>query len=255
MSAATTWRIGTDELVFSGAPPLLTGEVELVNDSDEKVVPKDLQAHFDQDQGIHVDLRVPVRLAPHSRMRVRAQCVVERETPPGTYRGSVRHGHEQTPTTVHVFERNATTVRPTVLHFAGAPGEHIEQHVFLTNNGNVTHTLSKRGVVFFEEANWVGRSLVFALREIAAEDGVQRYLDRVVKELVGSMASMTTVTIGAPHPTLKPGSTMEVKLAFDLPEQLTKGRTYGTWLNVAGAHITFELLCNGSANSTLRRPK
>jgi hypothetical protein len=255
VSNETTWRIGTAELVFTGAPPLLTGEVELINEGDEKVVPKHLEAHFDRDQGIHADLRVPVRIAPHSRMRVRAQCVVDRETPPGTYHGSVRHGPHQTPATVHVYERDATSVHPARLRFAGSPGEHIELHVSLTNHGNVTHTLSKHGVIFFEEANWVGRSLVFALRETGAEDGIQRYLDRVVKELVESMASTTAVTIAAPKPTLAPGSTEQITLTFDLPERLTKGRTYGTWLTIAGTTITFELLCNGSAKSTIRRTK
>jgi len=254
VSTATNWRIGEDPLVFSGTPPLLSGEIELINEGEEKIAPKRLDAHFEPDSGIHADLRVPGRLAAKSRTRVRAQFIVDRDTRPGTYHGSVRAGSQTTPATVHVYERRAATVAPSVLEFAGAPGDRVELHASITNHGNVTHTLAKTGIVFFEEANWVGRSLVFALREAAADEGVQRYLDRVLGELVHTMASTTTVAIAAPQRTLEPGAMLQLRLAFTLPDRLTKGRTYGTWLPIAGTRITFELLCNGTANSTLRRP-
>jgi hypothetical protein len=61
------------------------------------------------------------------------------------------------------------------------------------------------------------------------------------------------VTIGAPQRALEPGETLQLRLAFTLPDRLAKGRTYGTWLPIAGTRFTFELLCNGTANSTLRR--
>ena len=254
MNTAISWHIGEKPLVFSGTPPLLSGEIELINEGDEKIAPKRLEMHFDREQGIHADLRVPGRFAANSRTRVRAQFVVDRDTLPGTYHGSVRAGSRTTPATVHVYERKAATVAPSILQFAGAPGDHVELHASLTNNGNVTHTLAKTGVIFFEEANWVGRSLVFALREASADEGVQRYLDRVLHELVQSMVGTTTVAISAPQRTLEPGGTLQLRLAFILPDRLAKGRTYGTWLPIAGTRITFELLCNGTANSTLRRP-
>lgn len=255
MSTATSWRIGEHPLVFSGTPPLLGGEIELINESDQRVAPKHLEAHFDREHGIHADLRVPGRLAANSRTRVRAQLVIDRATPPGTYHASVRAGTQTAAATVHVYPSRGATVSPGVLQFSGASGDHIELAVSLTNRGNVTHTLPKTGVIFFEESNWVGRSLVFALREAAADEGVQPYLDRVLHELVGSMAGTTTVTIGAPQRTLEPGVTLHATLTFTLPERLAKGRTYDTWLAIAGTRITFELLCNGSANSLLRRPK
>jgi hypothetical protein len=254
VSTAASWRLGEDPLVFSGTPPLLSGEIELINEGEEKIAPKRLEAYFDRQDGIHADLRVPGRLAAKSRTRVRAQFIVNRDTRPGTYHGSVRAGGQTAPATVHVFERKAATVAPSVLQFAGAPGDHVELHASITNNGNVTHALAKSGVIFFEEANWVGRSLVFALREASAEEGVQRYLDRVLRELLDSVVSTTKVAIGTSQHTLEPGATLQLRLAFTLPDRLTKGRTYGTWLPIAGTQITFELLCNGSANSTLRRP-
>jgi hypothetical protein len=254
VTAATSLRIGEKPLVFSGTPPLLNGDVELINDSDQKIAPKGLDTEFGPEHGIHADLRIPGRLAARSRTRVRAQFIVDRDTRPGTYEGTVRAGSQTAPATVHVYERKAAGIAPTVLQFAGAPGDHVELHASLTNNGNAPQALPKNGVVFFEETNWVGRSLVFALRDASAGEGMQRYLDRVLHELVHTMASTTTVTINAPQRTIEPGSTFQLRLAFTLPDRLTKGRTYSAWLPLAGTRVTFELQCNGAANSTLRRP-
>ena len=92
MNTAISWHIGEKPLVFSGTPPLLSGEIELINEGDEKIAPKRLEMHFDREQGIHADLRVPGRFAANSRTRVRAQFVVDRDTLPGTYHGSVSRG-------------------------------------------------------------------------------------------------------------------------------------------------------------------
>jgi hypothetical protein len=255
MSASAAWRLGESDLIFSGVPPLLTGDVELINESDEKINPKRLETRFDRKQGIHGDLRVPVRLAPHSRTRVRVQFVIDRQTRPGTYWGSVNVGDRATPTTVHVYERVATSVQPSIMRFAGASGDDVELRVSLSNNGNTAHTLNKGGVVQFEEVDWIGRVLVYALRETSRDDGMQSYLDRVVHELVGSMVSTTTIAISAPTSKLEPRDTTQVLLTFTLPAGLIKGRTYGAWLPIAGTRVTLELLCNGAEKSNRRRPR
>ncbi len=254
MSASAVWRLGESELIFSGVPPLLTGEVELINESDEKINPKRLETRFDREQAIKGDLRVPVRLAPHSRTHVRAQFLIDRQTRPGTYRGSVHVGGRTTPTTLHVYERVATSIQPSIVRFAGASGDDVELRVSLSNNGNTAHTLNKGGVVQFEEVDWLGRVLVYALRETSRADGAQSYLDRVVHELVVSMVSTTRIAISAPTSKLGPRATTQVLLTFTLPAGLIKGRTYGASLPIAGTRVTFELLCNGSEKSNRRRP-
>ena len=152
--------------------------------------------------------------------------------------------------------KRALHVRPSFVRLKAAAGAEISAELIVLESAATSRTGSRpRAVVFFEESYWVGRALVFALREADADEGVQRYLDRVVHELRATMAPTTTIVYLHPASEhLAPGQETMVRIAATLPVELAKGRTYVATFALAGTDVRIEIDVNGAANSTKRRP-
>jgi hypothetical protein len=251
------WRLGRGPLIFSGFPPLCTGEIELLNDSDQKVKVRAIPA-ADRDKAPTLgasELRVGASLAPRERKRVPAHFFVEPHTPPGSYTVELSCGSQSETAVVHVFEQLAVQLEPDLIRVRGAGGDVVEALVVVTNRGNVSENLRDLALVFLEEQNWVGRSMVHALRETTAEEGHQSYLDRVVRELRSSIARPARVNLRGEISEIQPGERRELRLEIKLPDELIKGRTYEGSTAFMSGELSFEVECNGSSNSTKRRPR
>lgn len=251
--SAPAWQFGDAPPLFSGYPPYLRGHVELVNETDATLAPRGFAATLQHRGSERAQLLIPVRLGPHSRVNAPAQLVVDRALPPGRYQAMVSAGDRSRSATVYVAEREMTQVTPSLLHHRGASGDDIDDDIVIHNRGNVSHTLPRSGLIWFEEMDWIGRVLVDALRESPPDESAVGYADRVISELRGSIVGTTTVTLQWPADTLVPGASAAATLSFTLPPGLTKGRTYRSWLPIAGTRIMFELVCDGSIKSTKRR--
>jgi hypothetical protein len=251
------WRIGRGPYIFSGFPPLCTGDIELFNDSDEKVKIRSIPVlGRDKSPALGAaELRVGTTLAPRERKRVPAHFVLEPHAAPGSYTVDLSCGDQKETAVVHVFEKLGVTVEPDVLHLRGAGGDVVEALLVITNRGNVTETLRDVALVFLEEQNWVGRSLVHALRESKGEESHQAYLDRVVGELRSTVARPARVTLRSDLSEIQPGERRELRLEIKLPDELVKGRTYEGSTAFMSSELSFEVECNGSSNSTKRRPR
>ena len=253
------WRLGRGPFIFSGVPPVCAGDLELFNDSDEKVKVRAIRVVGHEDQAVATlglgELRVGARLTPHDRTRARAHFLLDPHTPPGTYRANLSCGSQLEPVVVHVFEKLALGVEPDVIQLRGAGGDVLTALVVITNRGNVTETLRDRALVFLEERNWVGRSMVYALRETKAEEGYQPYLHRLVTELRATIARPARVTLRGEVSEVHPGVTLEVRLEITLPDELSKGRTYVGSTPFMSSELFFEVECNGARKSTKRRPR
>jgi hypothetical protein len=257
-NASARARLGGGPYIFSGVPPLLTGQLELSNVSDEKLKLRSLsvapEAPAMRARGFE-EVQVGVRLAPNERARAQAHFVIDQYTPPGTYRATIDVGDQRQPIVAHVFEKLDLRIEPSRMQLRGAGGDVVRQPLVISNRGNVTETLRELALVFLEERHWVNRSLVFALRETAADEGHQAYLDRVVKELRGSLIRPARVVLHGDVKALEPGQTAEVELEMTLPRELVKGRTYIGSTPFMSGTLSFEVECNGSTNSTQRRPR
>lgn len=253
------WRLGRGPFIFSGVPPLCTGDLELVNDSDEKVKVRAIEVVGHEDQAVATlglgELRVGARLAPHDRTRAHAHFLLDPRTPPGSYRANLSCGSQREPVVVHVFEKLDLDVEPGVIRLLGAGGDVLTALVVITNRGNVTETLRDLALVFLEERNWVGRSMVYALRETKADEGHQAYFDRLVRELQATISRSARVTLRGEVSEIHPGETREVRLEITLPEELIKGRTYVGSTPFMSSELFFEVECSGASNSTKRRPR
>ncbi|MDP9106610.1 MAG: hypothetical protein M3N49_11845 [Candidatus Eremiobacteraeota bacterium] len=240
-----------------GKPPVLVGTLDHANDTDESIRLDRREASLRAADGgaeVRGSLRFIGRAHPKTRTRMPVHLVVDEGTPPGLYSTEIDVGGTTRPVEVRVLERLGVRVSPSLVQLRTAAGAKIDADLVVSNNGNVEQALPQRAVVFFEEANWVGRALVFALRDADAQEGVQRYLDRVVRELRTTMAGTTTLEFTAPVETLAPGAETVVHLSATLPDALVKARTYVAFYTFAGRLLHIEVVVNGAANSTKRRP-
>lgn len=253
------WRLGQGPFIFSGVPPLCVGDLELVNDSDEKVKVRAIPVVGHEDRTVATlgldELRVAARLAPHDRARARAHFILDSRTPPGTYAAELSWGSQREPIIVHVFEKLGLRVEPDVIRLRGAGGDTLEALVVITNDGNVTETLRNLALVFLEERNWIGRSMVYALRETSEEEGHRAYLDRLVRELRATISRPARVTIRGEVSEIHPGETRDVRLEITLPGELIKGRTYVGSTPLMSSRLSLKVECSGANNSTKRRPR
>ena len=200
-------------------------------------------------------MRLAARVAPKGHARLHGHVLVDRALAPGTYHGSIRLQEREEALELHVFERPSVAARPNAIFLTGAPEDEVESELHLSNRGNVTFAIGPVASIFFEEISWVGRALVFAMREADASEGAVRYLDRVFHELRSTMVSTTNVEVHSESKTLEPGAEAFIRVRFTLPKGLTKGRVYTATLSLGGADVYLELTCNGTRNSTKRRPR
>jgi hypothetical protein len=253
------WQLGRGPFIFGGAPPICVGDLELINASDEKVKVRTIPVVGYEDSAVSnfglAELRVGVRLAPRDRTRARAYFFLDPHAPPGTYSADLSCGSQREPVVVHVWEKQSLRVDPDEIRLRGAGGDVLTTLVVITNEGNVTETMRDLALVFLEERNWVGRSLVHALREIKAEEGHQAYFDRLVRELRVTLARPARVTLRSDDSELRPGETREVELEIALPAELVKGRTYFGQTPFMSGELFFEVECIGAKTSTKRRSR
>jgi uncharacterized membrane protein len=236
---------------------MCTGDIELLNDSDQKVKVRAIPL-FNRDNSSALgasELRVGTSLAPRERKRVPAHFLLDSHTPPGNYTVELSCGDQNETAVVHVFEKLGVQVEPDVIRVRGGGGDVVEALLVITNRGNISETLRELALVFLEEQNWVGRSLVYALRETKAEEGHQPYLDRVVGELRASISRPARVTLRGEISEIRPGERREVRVEIKLPDELIKGRIYEGSTAFMSSELFFEVECNGSSNSTKRRPR
>jgi hypothetical protein len=256
-SPGEAWRLGQGPFIFSGAPPLCVGAIDLINDSDEKVRVRRIPVVGHNDEASSSlglsELRVTTPLLPHQRTRARAFFRLHPYTPPGTYTAHLTCGSQQEAVTAHVWERVGLQVDPSQIWLRGAAGETLSTMVVVTNDSNIAQSHRDVALVFLEERNWIGRSLVFALRDTEEGEGHQACLDRVVHELKVSLARPARVTIRTDFSALRPGERIEVELDIVLPAELVKGRTYFGSTRFMSGKLNFLVDCNGTENSTKRR--
>ncbi|MBI3015730.1 MAG: hypothetical protein HYY65_11895 [Candidatus Tectomicrobia bacterium] len=252
------WRLGAGPFILSGVPPMCSGDLELINASDEKVKVRAIGATGHKGEALAVrglqEVRLAARLAPRDRARVRAHFFVDPYTPPGKYTAELACGEQREQVVVHVLEKLDVRVAPERLQFRGVAGQVFSQPLVITNRGNVTHTVPELALVHLEERDWFGRSLVYALRQTEEGESHQAYLDRLLREIRATDIRPARVTFHANPREIRPGETREVHAEITLPEKLIKGRTYVRAIPFMSTDLYFEVECNGTPGSNKRRP-
>ena len=252
------WRLGKGPFIFSGMPPACTGELELINTSEEKVKVRAIPAiHKKEDPaaGVLSEVQLGASIAPRGRVRVPAHFRLDPCTPAGTYKTTLSCGKQREAVIVHVFENNTYKVDPQRLFLFGSGGETISRMLVIRNTGNVTFSLPDVSMVWLEERDWVGRTLVYTLRESPNSEGHQKYLDRVMGELRSTMIPATRVFLDSTPQKIKPGDVAQILLKLTLPKELKKGRTYLGFIKMPSRRFWLEIECIGARKTDKRRRK
>lgn len=252
---AAAWRLAPDApRVFIGVPPLLVAELELHNPGKRPVCPRHATAKL-PDEAHDRPIRIPGRLPPEANARLRAQLLVDRTMAPGIYRASMRADDDTHPIELRVLERRSVSIKPQSVEFVAEAGQVVAADLYLENHGNVAVALHDAGSVFFEEVDWLGRALVFAMREVGEDESFDRYRDRVYHELRSTMQHKTSVEVEVKTRSLAPGAATNAKISMTLPTGLYKGRNYAAFFDFAGVRLRLGIGCTGGTASPKRRPR
>jgi len=255
------WRTGHESIVLRGAPPVLWGDVTLVNETDEKVKVRHLEVTARGDTHPTAArsamlapsaLRIGARLAPRVATRARASMTVDPHTPPGRYTMDAE-GFAEGGVVLEVLERVAVQVTPSRLELRGAPGDVLDAELAVSNRGNVPVAIPRAALVHLEEKFWMGRSLTYVLRDIPRDAGATSFFDKLLAELKDSDIRPMRVDVGSKEEELAPGASAVLRLRLHLPEELHKGRDYVRSISFMHARLFVALTCDGSAASTKRR--
>jgi hypothetical protein len=185
---------------------------------------------------------------------VSGHFVVDRGSTPGRYTAELRCGDQREDIVMHVLDRDAVRTDPGTIRLRGRAGDVLPHTVVVSNNGNVAHAVPKVLLVFFEEQDWLGRSLVDALRDTAPDTPHGEYLDRLLHEFRSSLLNPARVIVDRNVEMLNPGDVAEMTLRLSAPPGLVKGRHYVGSTMFLGRQLWFELECTGAAGSR-RRPR
>ena len=253
-------RLGDGPFIFSGKPPICRGNLVIGSTSNETVRVRAISTEHREDKKLAPlgfgQIKVQTRLAPGSLGAVPAHFQIDSHTAPGVYKTSIACGKEQKQIVVYVQENPALCISPARVQLRGAGGDHLSHTLVLHNPGNVTHTLDEVATVWLEERDWVGRTLVYTLRKSSDDEKFQVCLDRLLDEFRKSLLPPVRVALKYDSPEIRPGDTRAVELELTLPsERMNKGRTYLGFIKLMGKRLWLEVACDGSPQSTKRRPK
>jgi len=253
-------HLGDGPFIFSGRPPICMGTIEIGNSSRESVRLRAIPTEHRADERLvppgFGEIRVQGRLAAGARGAVPAHLQIDPHTAPGRYETSIPWGEERRRVVVYVQENPALNFSPSRVRLRGAGGDRLSQTLVIHNTGNVAHTLDEVATVWLEERDWVGRSLVYTLRESPGNEKVEQCLERLLKELRESMLPQIRVSLKYDTPRIEPGDTRVVEIGLTLPsENMAKGRTYLGFVKLMGKRLWLELTCDGSPKSPKRRPQ
>jgi len=248
------WRLGQGPFIFAGRPPLLTGELEILNLGQEKLRVRGIATTGgddpDSQRAYGMDMvKTAARLLPEQQARVAGHVVVQPATPPGTYRTQLVCGEQREDAVLTVFANETVDIEPWPLAIAAAAGESVSRDVIVTNHGNVVQPVPAVVLIFLEERFWVNRSLVFALRETTEDEGYQAYLDRVLREIRGSLLSPVRVTITSESRELRSGETVAAGIRLRLPAEMARGRVYIGSAPLIGGTLELEITCTGRSRT------
>ncbi|MDC0664126.1 hypothetical protein [Marinobacter sp. SS21] len=255
----TDWQLGPGPFCFSGPPTACRGELGLINDSDYKLrvrqletraVPRPRKDHQALPPGY---IQLSARIRPHDTARSRATLMLTSDTAPGCYQGTVVCGKQKERLEVEVLAHRELLVEPSHLRLHGHSGQVVEQRLTLSNRGNVPIELRDVSMVWLEEVNWAGRTLVDTLRATSAEDGYEEFANRLVQEFRRSLVVPARIrfrpSLGQ---ALAPGQCIERSLSLTLPPGLKKGRRYLGFIKVDAGRIWLRLYCNANETAPKR---
>ena len=130
----------------------------------------------------------------------------------------------------------------------------------IRDRGNVPLGIKDVGMVWLREHDWIGRTLVYTLRETAPNDSLNDFGNRLLQTFRSEIIPPAKIKFEPTShqkealDTLSPGNTVERNLNLTLPTALKKGRRYLGFIKINESRIWLEVYCSGS-RSTKKKEK
>lgn len=257
----TDWQLAEGTYAFSGTPGQCVGELVFVNHSDNKLKVRslDIETPARHRKNCHplgpTRITLGARVAPRSEARFGGVLQLPLDTPPGHYQGSVVCGEQRTAIDVEVLPYRDMLIEPNHLRMQGDCGETVKARLTIRNLGNVPIELGDVGMIWFREHAWIGRTLVYSLRELEADETFEQFSTRVLHNFQRDMVAPARVVLEPKNiDALAPGQVIQRTLKLKLPAGIKKGRSYLGFIKINEARIWLEIFCTGNKDANAQEP-
>jgi hypothetical protein len=255
------WHLAKEACHFSGIPSECRGELTLINVSNDKVKVRALstQKHPQKGktQGKKVGVLQPTHIAlsaripPHSEIQSTASLNLPPDTPPGQYQATVMCGKQKAPIEIDVLAHQEVLIEPSHLRVQGESGEIIKTQISIKNLGNVPLDIRNVGMVWLREKDWIGRTLVYTLRETAPNESLNDFGDRLLHTFHDDMIPPAKIQFEPViQDLLAAGCNMLRTICLTLPLGIKKGRRYLGFIKINENRIWLEVYCSGSGSGS-----
>lgn len=258
--AGVDWHLSKETATFVGPPNACRGELTLVNVSDSKVKVRTLQAQAASRPRKNIpsiqssQISLFARVAPHSQAKTVAALHLASDTAPGKYSATVLCGKQKQAIEINVLEYRESEIQPSHLRFSGVSGETKHCQITITNHGNVDLALGDVGMVWLRESDWIGRTLVYTLRETNEGDNYESFANRLLKSFREEIIPPARVQF---EPSAKKavgaGKTLCRTMSLIFPPGLKKGRRYLGFIKINEDRIWLEVFCTGTAKESAQK--
>ena len=193
---------------------------------------------------------------PEAEGRVMVRFATAQTTPPGHYEAVFDVGGEQQVADIEVLPVEQLGIAPRSIAVAGSSGAVVHEEIILTNLGNVTIDIDLLGVLVLQEEEQVCLSLQRALGKVkASSEGEPHkvFLDALTLSLAERKTEFARVRIADGAIKLPPGDSRHVRIAIDLPKDMTAGRSYRALLKAYGAQLFVTIEGRGGHGASRKR--
>ena len=249
------WHLVKEFCSFKGTPLDCRGELRFVNLSDSKLKVRKLHTETpsrtrkDCKALMPSEVSVSVRLPARSEASVVASLQVPPDTPPGLYQSVVVYGKQKLPIEIDIAEYFELQIDPGHIRTRANAGDTIHGQITLTNSGNTRIDLSDVGMVWLREQNWIGRTLVYSLRESSTEENYEDFANRVLNDFQNQMLPAARIVFDSDQPTtMDAGQSITRGFSLTAPQGMKKGRRYLGFIKINENRIWLEVFCTGNAN-------
>lgn len=269
------WHISKEPLSFYGIPSECRGQLSLINKSDAKVkirhlatqnageattnstnksTSKSTSKKTKKNAGLNASqINLFARIKPNSETCVTAELEVPHNTAPGQYQTTVVYGKQKHPVDVTILEHHELIISPSHIRAKGESGDKVSCEISISNMGNVALELGDVGMVWLREQNWVGRTLVYTLRETTAEDSFEEFENHLLQNFRKDIIPAARIQFEpAKISSIAAGDTLTRNATLTLPSGLMKGRRYLGFIKINEHRIWLEVYCSGGQKQKIQ---
>lgn len=240
-----------ETLVVAGPPHALCGQLQLRNDTGEKLkvrgfAVRDRAGDKSTRKLRAATMQAAARLRPGEQALVPMQLSVSGQTAPGVYQMEVEIGNRAVPVKAHVTEHVDFRMEPSAVTLLAGADRVIEREFVAENAGNVPLPLGER----CETPLLDSIDFITALREglrktvgVELKSRVEKILDEIGRVQVGSLV------VHRERVTLRPGEQRQMTARFELPEDIKPSRHYRAVLELYNATLHVDIYTTEKAGA------